>query len=449
MKSFKVHLTEAVKLTPKELSKPNSATGESRIEILRKEIQAGNPLELATGGFFVVTNIPQALKSIEQFKKDGKPFELLGANGSIKSSALAKSKVFGGGGGAGGGAVQTAIAESAQCVWIQAMFEHGIQPLEFYTDDVLTKAFRSVDVGKTKLDDILKISDSWINSSYIIAKHLIENGFVRKGMVCHRDSALMKSVYSAKNQALKSQGLSKISDDKWNPGDIWVADKSFRASELPTDNLGSLNDKLVELFNSRKLVGISLKLVKKNPKHQIYNVEKTQGKLNQFKSVETSSRRGNFWSAKNGTIETDGGTLMVAANSYFGTHKAELTGKTARGGGIGWGPIMNYSQTTLRRKIPNNRELVKLAKSIDKGDERSIKKLWLMVQKLVPQMKEEEFRNELAKKDVGWIHAKLGVIHLGYAILSNPTGSNKFVTQLINYAGSKLEESSAYVKVFE
>lgn len=443
------YLTEAVKMTPKELLKPNSATGESRIEILRREIQAGNPLELATGGSFVVTNIPRAMQALDQFKKDNKAFELIGANGSISSSQLGKSKVLGGGAGAGGGTVQTAIAESAQCVWLQAMFENGIQPLEFYTDEVLSKAFKSVDVGKTKLEEVLSINDGWINSSYLTAKYLIENGFARKGMVCHRDSKIMKAVYDAKNKALKAQGLSKISDDKWNPGDIWVADKSFSISELPTDSLGALNDKLVELFNNRKLVGISLKAVKKSPKHKVYNIEKTEGKLNRFKEIKLSSARGTFWTAKNGTIEFDEGTLMISANSYLGTHKAELKGKTARGGGIGWGPIMNYGKTTLRRKIMNNREAIKLAKQIDKGDERSIKKLWDMVQKIDKSMTEDEFRKGLSEKDVGWIHAKLGIIVLGHAILSVPTNSNKFVTQLVNYAGSKLDESSAYVKVYE
>ena len=271
MKSFKSYLGEAVALNPKELSKPNSVTGEKRTDILRREIKAGNPLELKSGGFFTVTDIQAAMEAIDKFEKDGKSFKLIGGGGSISSSHLAKSKVFGGGGGgAGGGTDQTAAVESAQCLWLQAMLDNGILPFESFTEDMLKKAYSKIKVD-VKLDKILDIDDGWKNSSYLGAKHLIENGFAHKGLVAHRGSDLMKAIYAAKDKALKNQGLSKISDDKWNPGDIWLADKSFRVSSLPTDSIGSLNKKLLELFNEKKLIGVSLKKFVKNAKHDVKN----------------------------------------------------------------------------------------------------------------------------------------------------------------------------------
>ena len=51
----KVGLTEElVKLTPAQLIKPNGKTGEARIDILKRLIQSGEPLELAKGGRVVV-----------------------------------------------------------------------------------------------------------------------------------------------------------------------------------------------------------------------------------------------------------------------------------------------------------------------------------------------------------------------------------------------------------
>ena len=50
-------IQEAVKLTPAELQKPNTSTGEDRIDILTRLIRDKKPLELAKGGTFTVTNI--------------------------------------------------------------------------------------------------------------------------------------------------------------------------------------------------------------------------------------------------------------------------------------------------------------------------------------------------------------------------------------------------------
>ena len=69
-KSFKSDIIqEAVKLTPAQLDKPNSITGEDRLDILKRLIQDNKPLELVKGGTFLVTEIDDALAQIEIFKK--------------------------------------------------------------------------------------------------------------------------------------------------------------------------------------------------------------------------------------------------------------------------------------------------------------------------------------------------------------------------------------------
>ena len=68
-KNFKSDsIQEAVKLTPGELQKPNSVTGEDRLDILVRLIKDNKPLELAKGGTFTVTEIDDALSQIEIFK---------------------------------------------------------------------------------------------------------------------------------------------------------------------------------------------------------------------------------------------------------------------------------------------------------------------------------------------------------------------------------------------
>jgi len=116
-------ITEGVKLTPAELTKPNGVTGEDRVDILLRLIKDGKPLELAKGGTFVVTDIEHAVAGIEAWKKNKsdkkQAIALKGDNDAfITSSDLKKAKVFGGGGGAGGGTLNTKNTESHQCVMI-------------------------------------------------------------------------------------------------------------------------------------------------------------------------------------------------------------------------------------------------------------------------------------------------------------------------------------------
>ena len=268
LKSFQTFLLEATNLVPAELKKSATAgpyKDQDRTDILADLIKKQIPLELKKGGKITVANIEDALSSIKQFKKDGKAFDLTGLDGkTVSSSALLKTKEFGGGAGAGGGTKQTAIGESAQCVWMAAMLEIGsAMPIDSFTDKVLTKAFKSVSVGGTSLEQILALDDSWRMSSYLTAQYAIQKDIIERGMSFHRDDKLMKAIYSAKNTAFKNNGFKPLKDDKWNPGDIWAAENGFNIKELDTASVEGLNNDILDLYLQKRLVGISLKKVSK------------------------------------------------------------------------------------------------------------------------------------------------------------------------------------------
>ena len=71
MQSFKsFNITE--KLRPMgnpEWEKPNSGTGEARTDILKRLIQDKKPIELAKGGSFKVSDIDNALQTIDAYVK--------------------------------------------------------------------------------------------------------------------------------------------------------------------------------------------------------------------------------------------------------------------------------------------------------------------------------------------------------------------------------------------
>jgi len=454
--SFAKYLEEGTNLGSGELGKPNSKTGEARTDILRKLIQAKKPLELVKGGSIVVGDIEGALAAIDQYEKDGSIFAVLDTkNNPIKISQLKKSAVFGGGGaGAGGGTKQTAIAEAAQCVWCAAILDLGIgASIDSYTDDVLTKAFKQVDVGNTTLKEILEIDDAWKNSSYLSAQLLLKEGYIKRGMVFHRDSKLMKAIYQAKNEAFKNNDFPKFTDDKWNPGDIWAVGPNFNIKSLNTDTVRGLQKSILQNFVDRTCVGISLKKIVKKAKSKDLNVELPPD-TDDYKVLKSAAKaiksgRGDIWSSKGGTIQYDDGYLMVKDNSAYGSIKAEIQGKTARGGGVGWSYIKDSAKQTLRIVLPEIKTIARAAKKISKGDKKESNKMFELMQKVEP-MSREEFDKNIKKKPGDWIHAKLGTLYMIEAVERfGGRKTNRWITKLINYAGSKTEDSSAYVKIYE
>ena len=451
-------LNEVVKLSPAELQKPNGQTGEIRIDILIRLIKSGSPIELAKGGSVTIENTPELIQSLEKWKQDGSvkkaPIGFLDVKGKpFTTSDLAKSRVFGGGtGGAGGGTLNTQQTESHQCVMIQAMLDHGIHDIDYYTDEIIKASYKKVFVDGS-LKDVLGISDAWKMSSYLSAIILIKDGYVNKNQTFHRGDKKMISIYAAKNLAFKNSSFPSLKDDKWNPGDIWAIDKSFNiVKDLNTDSVAALNKSILEHFVTRKLVGISLKMVKKNAKKYEYNVSLPPD-TDDYKlmKITLESAKGSFWSTKGGTIHYDDGELALKDNSAGGSVKAELKMKNARGGGAGWGILIDAMRQVFNVNLSTKfkQTIFKEAKAISKNDEKAIKKMYIMYNSFYKNESYESFKLELAKKDVFWISAKLGVLQTCYHVNKNTgTKANRYITKIINYAGSKSEDSSTYVKVY-
>lgn len=447
-----IALREMVKLTPGELQKPNSVTGEDRLDILTRLIRDGKPLELAKGGTFKVTDIDSALTAIEIFKKLNKPFPLIGDGKIISSSDLGKTSVFGGGSGAGGGTLNTKITESHQCVMCQAMLDNGIQSEEYFLkQDILKSAYKHVEVDAS-LDEVLSVEDGWFTSSYESAKLLIKEGYISKSHKFHRNSKLMNGIYAMKNLAYKNADQSPVKDDKWNPGDIWAIDKSFNIKSLDTSSIAAYNKALLQAFVDRKLVAISLKLVKKKAKSKELNVKLPPDTddhkiLNMLLQGEV---RGTFWSNKGARIVFDDGNLDIRAGSAKGAIKAEIALKTARGGGAGFGVMRDAAKQVFRKRIPDNKSINKIAQRITKGDSKAAKVFWDMYSHFYKNEKYEDFEKELLKKDSVWLGSKLQALFVMYNVDKNAgTKANRWITKIVNYAGSKLEDSSVYVKVYE
>ena len=449
-------ITEAVALTPAQLDANNSKTGRARIDILRQLVVQKKPLELAKGGSIVVSNVNDALVHIANFKKNPlhygkKGFPLETDNGTYMSNQLAKSEVFGGGGGgAGSGEKQTRRNEAHNAVMMHAMLEHGYnQPLEFFNRDIMKNAYKDAEVDAS-FNEIEDMPDDWNLSSYNISKELIKRGYVKKEHTIHRGSSEMIRIYALKNRAYKNMDVKPLKDDKWNPGDVWAIADGFDVDLLDTTSVDGLNADILENFLNRRLVGISLKgPMTKNVPIKELNIDKSLLKSYKYISFDLESKGGTYWSAKNGSLVFNSGILMFKDNKQFGNIKAELKGTKAKGGGLSWG-IMDDFLVRHGRKygLPKHSAyIVKQAKKMDKGDEKAIKEYYEYFNHFYNNVSYNEFKRNLKQKDGQWISSKFAITMVAYQLEQlGGTKLDEVITNFINYAGSELDESSAFVK---
>jgi hypothetical protein len=454
MLKFRSFLSEGMTaLRPGELSKPNSKTKEPRIDILKHAVINGITLALAKDNSeVVIANTPENITAIDNF--DGKtPFNLITTdNKEISSSQIGKSAIFGGGAGAGGGTENTAQTESGQCLWLAAMLQYGNQPIEFFTPSILKSAMKRIDVGGTSFDEMVSMDSAWQVSAYLSAQKIIKAGYANKKHKFHRDSDTMNYIYKkAKKEAFKNSDISALTDDKWNPGDIWaIEDGVDLKKELDTSSIGALNTSLLRLFKERKVVGISLKLVKKDAKAKEYNIEGSP-QNHKFVSGAVKTQRGTFFSNKGGTVEFSGGTMEIRPNNYLGANKIEIMGKTARGGGAGWGVIMAAGKRYLNVNIPAHGSIKRIAQKLASGkNKRSELYFYKMAKSADASLTFDYYMEEIRNKDAGWFSAKLAAVMIVH-YLNNNKGrkADSFVNAIVNYAASSSDDSSAFVKIYQ
>jgi len=453
MLKFRSFLSEApVGLRPAELAKPNSKTKEPRIDILMRAAIEGIPLVLTSNKEVQIANTPENREAIAAF--DGKkPIELTTTTGkTISSSEIGKTAVFGGGGGAGGGTDNTAVTEAAHCLWLAAMLEHGAnQPIEYFMPSVLKASAKKISIGKTTIQEVLDIDSSWQVSAYLSAQEIIKRGYANKNHVFHRDSKEMKQIYAAKKEAFKNSGLEVLTDDKWNPGDIWAIEKGVNLNkELDTSSIAALNAAILRLFKERKVVGISLKLVKKDAKAKEYNIGQSPA-AHKFVSAAVRSNRGNFFSNKGGTIQFSGGSMEIRPNNYLGANKIEISGKTARGGGAGWGVIIAAAKRHMGVNIPKHAGIKRIAQKLASGkNKRSQMYFYKMAKVSDPSLTFDYFMEQLPEKDAGWFSAKLAAVMITQYLINNKgKKADGFVNAIVNYAASSSDDSSAFVKIYQ
>jgi len=444
-------------MPPGEWAKPNSNTKQSRIDILRSLMKSGEAMPKTDGTEVIVKNTPENKTAVDKLENEKKTQDLETNKGTIKTNEIGKSKVFGGdSGGRGGGEAQTARAEIMQCVYCEHMVNNTRASFESIQPSDLEKAYNATSVVGATFEQVMELDPSWHYSGYWTAKRLVKDKLINNKMTFHRNDKTMNDIYKVKDAAVKNSNLTKIENDKWNPGDIWATTDKTISTKLPDASIQELNLELIKLFNLRKLVGISLKKVvtENQLKLEIKNKDASRYKY-KFKSGRSMTvfkrKGGDIWRSKSSDVEFDGGSAAIRNKAHFAALTFELKLKTARGGGGGYKQISDSVKNRMKINLPTNADLKTQANNLKQQGEKSryALPLYNMVKKIHPEVTKEQWMNGFKTKSAGDIHSKIAGIYVLHALVDNKKEADLVITDMVNYAGSTLEESSIYAKVYQ
>ena len=260
-------------LSPGEIRKYKDDPNKSRISVLIRKIENDEPLELLDGGTIIVANKDEVINALKAGNIE-KAIPLTGTNGeSSTTSKLRKTTEFGGKDAIGGSErapkVNTDIKEELVIVMCNVLSNGGnLKPFtrETYLNNLkiientenkyqsTTEKFRTqieeyLDIIKN-ITNPLSATFNPLNNPYSIAVEIIKaypNPKFNRG-------ELFKKI------RIECSKIVNLSDDKWNPGDIYLVNSE---PTLPTDkdSIVPWNSLFVNEWGSTDapLVSISLK----------------------------------------------------------------------------------------------------------------------------------------------------------------------------------------------
>jgi len=362
--------------------------------------------------------------------------------------------------GSGGGAAATAIQEAAQCVYAAMRYYCGEK--EIYTEDDLRCGIDHVDVGGTKLEEIMGLPKEWKEGSIKGANEIFKTvggsgyKFVRGDSLLD-DGSIKKAFGRVKGQTNLS------SEDKWNPADIWMVKKSEVGAikkHLDRENtIDCLNNALLQRFNDKSLIGISLKKIEGNPKMDIKNnqtaavrKENEKAKFVKYDLTSTSSMDVYLYYGP-GTFEK-----FQARNfggSSKGDWKLELKGKSAAQGKIqgtvliellknaGFTNISQFNIPTWAESAP--------------GNSSAQQKITTEIYNLLRDYSATKFdkspkaeannKAQIATQDKSWRYSKLAGLRFLDWLNRTCSDKNMAMKEMYLYASSQSDKSSVYYKL--
>ena len=366
--------------------------------------------------------------------------------------------------GSGGGAAATAIQEAAQCVYAAMRYYCGDK--EIYTEEDLKCGMDHVDVGGTKLEDIMGLPKEWKEGSQKGANEIFKTvggsgyKFVRGDSLLD-DGSIKKAFGRVKGQTNLS------SEDKWNPSDIWMVKTSEIGSikkHLDGENtIDCLNNALLQLFNEKTLIGISLKKIEGAADMSVKNNQPASVR----KANEAAHFQGYSLTYDNGRRK-DNTPMDVYLNYGSGQHerfqarnfggstkgdwKLELKGKSAAQGKIqgavvidllknaGFGNISQFNIPTWSECAPGN----------GAGQKKITDEIYRLLKLYNAQGMSDTEKNikaDIAAQEKSYRYSKLAGLRFLDWLKRTCKDPDMAMKEIYLYASSQSDKSSVYYKL--
>jgi len=359
LESILEELNVGVKLNEAGLVKSKMVDNPNRAKAFKNRFDKNLPFELV-GGDDVVLDKEKSNFNFNTFDgvlvgDDGKKYPL---------SKFEKTEEF------GGKENITAKSEAIQAIAVAIRFKKGsdieIEDINISNvNDVTEEGLTSIKDKNTKEDLVNWYQDpknkSWATSTINTSNVIANSSFIddsKQYYTFWQDSfvdAIYRTFNKIKSLSLKSDIISVVSDDKWNPSDMFIStDEGFSKlrgiiEQIDFENIQEFNGIINDLFCGKEVLGISLKKSEKGlPQIKEFNQEacKTRSSIGtigdlEFKEYVISPKGGGI---EIHALDKKGDTLKLALRNFAGKKgfSGELKGTEAAGGKVGIAAINTY-----------------------------------------------------------------------------------------------------------
>ena len=315
----------------------------------------------------------------EIFRNTDKPKE------GIRLSGIQKTTELGSGTGSGGGAEKTGQTESMCCYFVAYLFNGPIDKFDLdlnYQKD-LTAFYKNG--GETFVDAYYKskysfkdligkapTDEEWMQTYMATANKIKSSAtkFTKTPVYFHRGSPFMDSIYAKKKRCEKhnrdlvkskeppkflKESLTSFSNDKWNPGDIWMStnkkdadpftwtpDWVSKGSKKHICDWPNLQQSVYESAIRGETLGISLKKTGRRASLEIFNLPTSLASVIPSKYVGYKFGSGDFFNSTDVYLQFSDGKMQYRPTDGSQSWQGEIKGTKASGGKAGGGATNYY-----------------------------------------------------------------------------------------------------------
>jgi len=306
----------------------------------------------------------------------------------------------------------------------------------------------------------------------------------------HRGSPFMKACYEAKKLALDfDRGLTPASvrkapgagysDDKWNPGDIWMSTLNPDPSiSHPLDfgeggqscnlTFEALKETVYEKANKKILLGVSLKKATGTAKVSQFNLPKRIQNMDVNLTGFRFGQTGDFFSSSDVYLIFSNKEMQFRSFDGTKSWQGEVKGASAAGGKIGGGGVNFYCSDILKSPIGGKlkKDALKWSEtpwtdtlftkffslyekySKHNDNKKTLKPIELVDEKTFKTMA-NAYKNRKGQNAAGSFKFSkyMGLLLLDAIYTGDLTKRNLWATKVLRYAMSNIDISSYFIKV--